>query len=151
MAQETRWPESKANKLAYRWLTNSEAFRAASINAVEVEALRQGVGLLSREQFREGLINEEFFILMLPHNCAALCSFGECEQGKVCNVLTTTGNKDYATDCLLALEAAAIKRGANIIMSVGHLGWTKFLISHGYSVKKVMLMRKDLNHARTLS
>jgi hypothetical protein len=112
--------------------------------------MRQGVGLLSKAQFEQGLLNGDFEVIMLPHACVALVSWGECEEGKVLNILTTTGDLKYAETGLYAIEIAALKRGAKVIMSVGHLGWYKFAKSHGYDVKKVMLMRKNI-HARALS
>lgn len=142
---------AQTRKLTYRWLTDSEALEAAIRGAIEMEAMRQGVGLLSQEQFQQGLANKEIEVLLLPHNCACLVSFGECEQGKVLNVLTVTGDLRYASEGIIAIEQAALQRGANVVMSVGHMGWYKFAQIHGYNVKKVMLMRKDLRHANTLS
>jgi hypothetical protein len=137
-----------SNKLAWRWLTNSEAFLAARRSAIEMEAMRVGHGLLT--QFEGALVNGELEVLLLPHGCAALIGWGECEDGKTLNIMTTVGREEHSDIGLMAIEYAGAQRGAKVVISVGRKGWKGLAQRHGYQVQDCILMRKKLD-ANTIS
>lgn len=129
----------------WRWLTNSEAFLAARRSAIEMEAMRVGHGLLDRTQFEDALVNGELEVLLLPYGCAALVGWGECEDGKTLNIMTTVGREEHADVGLMAIEYAAAQRGAKVVISVGRRGWKGLAQRHGYQVQECILMRKKLD------
>lgn len=137
--------QRSSHKLAWRWLTNVEALLAVRHGAFEMEALRAGHALLSREQFQEALIGTELEVLALPNNCAALIAWGECADGRVLNILTTVGSERHADLALMCIEAAAKERGAKVVMSVGRRGWSALAKRHSYIVNDCILMRKNLD------
>jgi hypothetical protein len=110
-----------------------------------MEALRRGHGLLSIEQYEAALVNGELEVLLLPHGCAALIGFGECEDGRTLNIMTTVGREEHADIGLMAIEHAAMQRGAKVVISVGRRGWKGLAQRHQYSVQDCILMRKKLN------
>lgn len=115
-----------------------------------MDALRIGHGLLSREQFEGALVNGELEVLLLPHGCAALVGWGECEDGKTLNIMTTIGREEHADIGLMAIEYAGMQRGAKVVISVGRRGWKPLAQRHQYEVTECILMRKKLN-ADTIS
>lgn len=110
-----------------------------------MEALRIGHGLLSREQFQAALVNGDLEVLLLPHGCAALISWGECEDGRTLNIMTTVGREEHADIGLMAIEHAGMQKGAQVVISVGRRGWKPLAQRHQYEVQDCILMRKKLN------
>lgn len=115
-----------------------------------MDALRIGHGILSQEQFEGALVNGELEVLLLPHGCAALIGWGECEEGRTLNIMTTVGAEQHSDVGLMAIEYAAMQRGAKVVISVGRRGWKQLALRHGYQVQECILMRKRLN-ADTIS
>jgi hypothetical protein len=118
---------------------------AARRSAVEMDALRIGHGLLDRAQFENALVNGDLEVILLPYGCAALVGWGECEDGKTLNIMTTVGREEHADIGLMAIEHAGIQRGAQVVISVGRRGWKMLAQRHGYEVQECILMRKKLN------
>jgi hypothetical protein len=108
------------------------------------EALRVGHGLLSVQQFVDALRAGDMEVYSLPNNCYALMQYGYSEQGRVANILTTVGSMEHAREALRSIEMIAKRNGADVIMSVGHPGWTKLVASEGYTVTRRILMEKTL-------
>ncbi len=108
------------------------------------ESLRKGHGLLSPAQFYEAMRTDAIRVLDLPHDCYALYAVGESEEGRVLNILTTTGDATHGDAGLAAIEYEARRIGAKLVMSVGRPGWTGLARAHGYDVTPCVLMRKKL-------
>lgn len=112
-----------------------------------VEPLRIGHGLLSREQFLHMLMDGTFEIWRLPHNSYALISWGECEHGKTCNIMTTHAtieNTQTIEDGMAAIERIARERGARVVITVGRPGYKRVALNRGYTVTPCVLMKKVL-------
>lgn len=108
------------------------------------ESLRKGHGLLSPAQFYEAMRTDAVRVLALPHDCYALYAVGESEEGRVLNILTTTGDAAHGDAGIVAIEDEARRIGARCVMSVGRPGWTGLARNHGYDVTPCILMRKTL-------
>ena len=110
-----------------------------------VERLRLGHAVLSKRQFIEELASGRFEIWALPADAYALITWGTTEHGETCYILTVTGESATGAESgLLAIEAAARKRGARVVASVGRPGWKPLVIKHGYKVTPKILMIKVL-------
>lgn len=128
------------------WTPDKEA-KTNELKAV-IEPLRIGHGLLSKEQFLKMLMDGTFEIWRLPHNAYALISWGECEHGTTCNIMTTCGNDAndlrIVNDGMEAIERIARERGARVIISVGRPGYKRAALNRGYIVQPCILMKKVL-------
>ncbi len=130
MGQQAGWTEEKTNELK-------------SV----VEPLRVGHGLLSKEQFVRLLMDRTFEIWRLPYGAYALISWGECEHGKTCNIMTTCGdatNAEHVDAGMKAIEKIARDRGARMVISVGRPGYKAVALNNGYTVQPCILMKKVL-------
>lgn len=137
-------PATTADKLnRWRFISKDEAL--IFIEAPAMEELRKGHSILSTEQFKFALQEGAIEVLMLPHHGAALVAFGECEEGKCLNILTTTGQMAHANAGLRGIEAAARSRDCRVVMSVARAGWTSLAKFRGYTVTPTILMKKVLN------
>lgn len=117
----------------------------AAITADELEQLRLGHGLLSPQQFRNAILMHDIEVWSLPHRQFALMTWGDSEDGRVANILTTLGSIDHAADGLREIEYLAKVYGARVVMSVGRPGWRNMVEDMGYTVSPCILMKKVLS------
>lgn len=110
-----------------------------------LEQLRLGHGILSREQFEAALLAGDMEVWSLPFSQYALMAWGACAEGKVANILTTVGSMAYAAAGLAAIERVAKDSGANVVMSVGRVAWTRLVQEAGYEVSPAIIMKKVLH------
>lgn len=129
---------------SWHWLSFDQAAQLAADRSAVTEALRAGHGLLSRELFVNALQIGEIEILLLPGGFAALCTWGECDEGLTLNVLTVTGTLEHARLAFEVLEIAARHSEAAQIISIGHPGWRALVESIGYTTNMRLFMRKVL-------
>lgn len=128
----------------FYFLTASAAAKSASRGYPVMEQLRQGHGVLSPMQFVSELHAGNIEVLALPNECFVLVCWGTCAEGNVMNILTTVGSMEHASHAITCYEEAARSRKADVVMSVGHPGWSKLVKQHGYEVTTRILMKKVL-------
>lgn len=128
----------------WNWLTYQKAAALAEGGQWQLEELRKGHGLLSRELFANALRVGDMEVLLLPGSFVALITWGECEAGLTMNVLTVAGSLEHAADAFTMLEQAARHAEAQQIISIGHPGWRKLVESLGYTTHTRLCMHKVL-------
>jgi hypothetical protein len=106
--------------------------------------LFKGYGVVSAEQFADQLSSGEIEIWSLVPGAYALITWAETKYGRTLNVLTTAGDESVFATGLQALERVARANGAQAIYSVGHPGWTKYVMVEGYIVQRSIVMIKEL-------
>lgn len=126
------------------WVDAKMAEAAALGGDAITEQLRTGHGYLNRLQFANLLRSGKFQIIVFRNNAAALVAGSDCEDGRILNILTVRGNLKTCEAALPLLEEAAKNAGYNVLVSTGHLGWCEMMERHGYTTKKLLLMRKVL-------
>lgn len=128
----------------YAWVEPEVAAAAARAKDATAEALLTGHGLLDREEFVRLLSTGEIEIIIFRNQCAALVTWGQSAEGKLLNILTSSGEINACAVALDYLEQAAKDSGAKVIASVGHPGWARIMKQKGYDLKPRLFMRKVL-------
>jgi hypothetical protein len=126
------------------WVNALEASALAKARDATLEILRKGYGYLGIDQFIERLAFESLRIIIFRNRASALVEFVDYENGKLLNILTVHGDIDRCDVAIGLLEAAAKEAGANLVVSIGHMGWKNIMQKHGYYTEKKLLMRKEL-------
>jgi hypothetical protein len=127
------------------WVDASTAAALAAKKDAIAETLRKGHGFLGLEQFVSLLGSNELRIIVFRNHTAALVTSGPCAEGVVLNILTVQGDIDRCEESIKYLELAAKEAGADLIISVGHPGWSRVMKRQGWDVHPRLLMRKVLN------
>jgi hypothetical protein len=97
----------------------------------------------TREQLLR-FLDEGVFQIWQAKNIYALVEIVDTSYGRTLNVLTVVGSKEDWDVGIEALEHIARANGADMIYSVGHLGWEKSMRQHGYTTERVLRMKKVL-------
>lgn len=122
----------------------AQAERPASNELSIAEQLRIGHGILTRQQFQEGLRSGDMEVWIVGPQCYVLVTWGISRYGKTLNILTALGSMHHADECMGTIEKYARVKGAGMIISVGELGWMRVAERHGYETKTCLLMKKVL-------
>lgn len=126
------------------WVDPSTAAALAAKKDDVAETLRHGHGFLGLEQFVSMLGSSELRIIVFKNHTAALVTCGKCAEGVVLNILTVQGDIKRCEESIKYLEDAAKEADADLIISVGHMGWAKVMKRQGYEIHPRLLMRKKL-------
>ena len=108
-----------------------------------IEALYKGYVFATREQLLR-FLDEGVFQIWQAKNIYALVEIVDTSYGRTLNVLTVVGSKEDWNVGIEALEHIARANDADMIYSVGHLGWEKSMKQHGYTTERVLRMKKVL-------
>lgn len=128
----------------YWWVDGPLAVRQYRNGHPIFVSLKKGHALASEQMFIDGLLDGSMFVLMMPNYCSALVEWNLSHYGKTLNILTVTGDLQYADEALEAIISAAEHAGAKMIFSVGKTGWKEIVERHGFTTKPSLFMQKVL-------
>lgn len=131
------------------WIDPSTAAALAAKRDASMEILRKGHGFLGLEQFVSLLGTNELRVIIFKNKSAALVTLGPCAEGVVLNILTVKGDIQGCEQAIKYIESAAREAGADLIISVGSMGWSRVMKRQGYEVHPRLLMRKVINDKAT--
>lgn len=92
----------------------------------------------------EAIDSGMFQIYQLTPRAWALIEFVPTRYGKTLNILTVTGSRDEWEPGWIAVEKIAHANQCDMIYSVGHPGWKRFMEERGFSTEPMMKMVKVL-------
>lgn len=128
------------------WVSPANAAELARNQDPAMEMMRIGHGYLDQTTFARLLSEGELRVIAFENRTAALVTIGKCVEGVALNILTVIGTLDRCSEAIPLLEKAAREVNANLVVSIGHPGWQKIMMKHGYQTEKRLLMRKVLSH-----
>lgn len=126
------------------WVDASTAAALAAKRDATLEILRKGYGYLGPEQFVAQLGSNDLRVIIFKNRASALVQLVDYEDGVVLNILTVNGNLQICDQAIEWIERAAKEAGANLIVSIGLVGWLPIMKKHGYETERRLLMRKVL-------
>lgn len=83
-----------------------------------------------------------FHIFRLTSGAWALIEFVETRYGKTMNILTVVGSRDHWKPGWTAIEKIATSHHCDLIYSVGHPGWKRFMEQQGFTTEPMLKMTK---------
>lgn len=88
--------------------------------------------------------NGTFEIFQLTARAWALVEFVPTRYGRTLNILTVAGSREEWESGWLAIEKIARANECNMIYSIGHPGWKRFMEDRGFTTEPMMKMMKVL-------
>lgn len=92
----------------------------------------------------EAIDSEMFQIYRLTKAAYALIEFVETRYGKTMNILTVTGSRDEWKGGWNSIEKIAKENHCDMIYSVGHPGWKRFMEEQGFRTEPMLKMIKEM-------
>lgn len=109
-----------------------------------IDCFVKGFDFFTREQMLEAIDSGMFQIYQLTPRAWALIEFVPTRYGKTLNILTVAGSRDEWEPGWIAVEKIARSNQCDMIYSVGHPGWKRFMEERGFSTEPMMKMVKVL-------
>lgn len=98
----------------------------------------------------EAIESGMFQIYQLTSSAWALVEFVPTRYGKTMNILTVAGDREQWEPGWVAIEKIARKNQCDLIYSVGHPGWKRFMQEHGFTTEPMMKMMKFVEYQEDL-
>jgi hypothetical protein len=86
--------------------------------------------------------NGVFQIFRLTPRAWALVEFVETTYGKTLNILTVAGSREEWEPGWIAVEKIAHANECDMIYSIGHPGWKRFMEERGFQTEPMLKMIK---------
>jgi hypothetical protein len=115
-----------------------------------IDTFVKGFDFFTREQMLEAIDSGMFEIYQLTPGAWALVEFVETRYGKTLNILTVAGSRDQWGPGWIAVEKIAREQGCNLVYSVGHPGWKRFMEERGFTTEPMMKMMKFIEYQEDL-
>jgi hypothetical protein len=94
----------------------------------------------------DAIDNGMFEIYRLTPSAWALVEFVETRYGKTMNILTVVGSREQWEPGWIAVEKIARSNQCDLIYSVGHPGWKRFMEERGFATEPMMKMTKFIEY-----
>jgi hypothetical protein len=104
----------------------------------------QGFDFFTREQMLEAIDSGMFEIFKLTASAWALIEFVTTRYGKTMNILTVAGSRSQWEPGWVSIEKIARANNCDLIYSVGHPGWKRFMEDRGFRTEPMMKMIKEV-------
>lgn len=98
----------------------------------------------------EAIASGMFEIYQLTSSAWALIEFVPTRYGKTLNILTVAGSRDQWEPGWKSIERIARENDCNMIYSVGHPGWKRFMEAQGFTTEPMMKMTKFIEYPEDL-
>jgi hypothetical protein len=95
----------------------------------------------------EAIDSGMFEIYQLTPAAWALVEFVDTRYGKTMNILTVAGSREEWEPGWIAVEKIARAQGCDLVYSVGHPGWKRFMEERGFTTEPMMKMMKFIEYA----
>jgi hypothetical protein len=106
----------------------------------------KGFDFFTREQMLEAIETGTFQIFRLTSSAWALIEFVPTRYGKTMNILTVAGSRDQWEPGWEAIEKIARANLCDMIYSVGHPGWKRFMEERGFKTEPMLKMVKFVEY-----
>jgi hypothetical protein len=107
-----------------------------------IDCFVKGAHFFTREQLLEMIDNGVFQIFRLTPRAWALVEFVETTYGKTLNILTVAGSREEWEPGWIAVEKIAHANECDMIYSIGHPGWKRFMEERGFQTEPMLKMIK---------
>lgn len=94
----------------------------------------------------EAIDSGMFQIFKLTRAAFALVEFVETRYGKTMNILTVAGSRAEWEGGWVAVEKIARANNCDLIYSVGHPGWKRFMETQGFKTEPMLKMIKEVKY-----
>jgi hypothetical protein len=94
----------------------------------------------------EAIDSGMFQIFKLTNGAFALVEFVETRYGKTMNILTVAGSREKWEAGWAAVEKIARSNKCDLIYSVGHPGWKRFMEAQGFTTEPMLKMVKEVKY-----
>lgn len=95
----------------------------------------------------EAIDNGTFEIFRLTAGAWALIEFVSTRYGKTMNILTVAGSRDQWEPGWVAIDKIARSNNCDMIYSVGHPGWKRFMEAQGFTTEPMLKMIKFVEYS----
>lgn len=85
-----------------------------------------------------------FQIYQLTPKAWALLEFVDTRYGKTMNILTVAGSRAEWSPGWVSIEKIARENQCDLIYSVGHPGWKRFMEEMGFKTEPMLKMSKEV-------
>jgi hypothetical protein len=109
-----------------------------------IDTFVKGFDFFTREQMIAAIDSGMFQIYQLTPRAWALLEFVDTRYGKTMNILTVAGSRNEWAPGWVSIEKIARENQCDLIYSVGHPGWKRFMESHGFKTEPMMKMSKEV-------
>jgi hypothetical protein len=109
-----------------------------------IDCFVKGFDFFTREQMLEAIDSGMFEIFQLTASAWALIEFVPTRYGKTMNILTVAGSRDQWEPGWVSIEKIARDNECDLIYSVGHPGWKRFMEERGFRTEPMMKMVKEV-------
>lgn len=103
------------------------------------------MGLYTRDQVLDAIADGVFEIYRVLPAAWILVEFIETNRGKTMNIMTVVGSREDWERGWQGVEKIARDNNCNMIFSVGHPGWKRFMEQHGYKTEPMLKMYKEIS------
>lgn len=110
-----------------------------------IDCFVKGFDFFTREQMLEAIDSGMFEIFQLTPSAWALIEFVPTRYGKTMNILTVAGSRDQWEPGWVSIEKIAHANECDLIYSVGHPGWKRFMEERGFKTEPMMKMVKEVS------
>lgn len=107
-----------------------------------IDAFVKGFDFFTREQMLDAIESGMFQIYRLTRTAYALIEFVETRYGKTMNILTVAGLREDWEPGWAAVERIAKENACDLIYSIGHPGWKRFMEAQGFTTEPMLKMAK---------
>lgn len=83
-----------------------------------------------------------FQIYQLTRAAFALIEFVDTRYGKTMNILTVAGSQSEWESGWRSIEKIAVENDCDMIYSIGHPGWKRFMQAQGFETEPMLKMMK---------
>lgn len=94
----------------------------------------------------EAIDSGMFQIYKLTKRAWALVEFVDTRYGKTMNILTVAGSRAEWEGGWDAVEKIARTNNCDLIYSVGHPGWRRFMEAQGFTTEPMLKMVKEVKY-----
>jgi hypothetical protein len=109
-----------------------------------IDCFVKGFDFFTREQMLDAIDSGMFEIYQLTPGAWALVEFVSTRYGKTMNILTVAGSRSEWEPGWIAVEKIARQQQCDLIYSVGHPGWKRFMEERGFQTEPMLKMVKVL-------
>ncbi len=115
-----------------------------------IDTFVKGFDFFTRDQMLDAIDSGMFEIYQLTPKAWALVEFVETRYGKTMNILTVAGSREEWEPGWVSVEKIARAQQCDMIYSVGHPGWKRFMEDRGFKTEPMMKMMKFIEYMEDL-
>lgn len=115
-----------------------------------IDCFVKGFDFFTREQMLDAIDSGMFEIYQLTPKAWALIELVPTRYGKTLNILTVAGDREQWEPGWDSIEKIARENQCDMIYSVGHPGWKRFMQERGFTTEPMLKMVKFIEYEEDL-